>query len=131
MKPINKIWKGHVKSGKFTPDDGNFKSAFWPHEGKRVDVVVRRETKKKSNRQNRYMWGVVYELIANQTGYQADDIHRMMTMKFLKEKIGDEFVAGSTKGLTTASMEDYLSKIRVWASQYLNLYIPLPNEVDY
>ena len=32
--------------------------------------------------------------------------------------------------MTTAQMEEYLSNCRMWASIELNLYIPLPNEIE-
>jgi hypothetical protein len=32
--------------------------------------------------------------------------------------------------LTTTEMEEYLGKIKVWAAETLNCYIPDPNEAE-
>lgn len=130
MAQLSKIWRGTVKSGRFVPDDKRFSQAFYPHESKHVEVVVRRAKKTRSVLQNGYMWTVVYGLIADNAGYSADDIHNLMRMKFWNIHIGDEVVPKSTKNMSTIEIEDYLSKCRMWASEILNLYIPLPNEVE-
>lgn len=107
-----------------------------------VWTLVKPITKTRSGKQNRYYWGVIIKMIAEEIcGYPAsnedrDAIHKEMAKKFLGyaivEKGGFTFeVIRSTTDLNTKEMEEYHEHIRRWASEYLYLYIPLPKEVDY
>jgi len=97
---------------------------------KSVEVVIRLPRKDRSNPQNRYMWGVVYELLSETTGYTPSEIHDSMRMLFLQDNLRKIPTLRSTTELTTVEMENYLEQIRQWAAQELNCNIPLPNEVD-
>ena len=97
------------------------------------------QAKKKQNRseqQNNYYWGVVIELMCETTGNNQDDMHEIMRMMFLKEQKDLVTIDGtinittsrSTTSLKKKEFEDYLSKIREFASTNLDCYIPTPNE---
>ena len=124
---------GTVTGGKFIPNDQqSFKMAFYPHEGKTVAVTVSRHRKHRSDRQNSYLWGVVYKLISETTGYTTDEAHEAMKMLFLKvHRDGLPDTVKSTTKLTTVEFEEYAENIRIWASQTIGCYIPTPNQVDY
>lgn len=40
-----------------------------------------------------------------------------------------ETETGSTRALTNAEFKTYIAEIQQWAAEYLNVYIPDPNEV--
>ena len=102
------------------------------HKGREVYITVAKVTKSRSGNQNRYYWGVVIDLLSKETGYEPEEMHGAMRMQFLKDHEETRFqVAKGTSGLTTAEFEDYTSQIRRWASQYLTLYIPTPDEISY
>ena len=93
--------------------------------------------KSRSNNQNRYYWSVVVGILSEETGYDANEIHEMIKRKFLTEhrivkgKKGQVLqldVDGSTTDLDTKQFEELMSKIRIWASRDLSIYIPEPNE---
>ena len=87
----------------------------------------------RSNQQNRYYHSVVVRMIADEVGYTSDDeCHEDLKRKFNPKvsQIDGETYGGSTKELDTKSFEDYLEMIRAWASFFLCLSIPTPNEVD-
>lgn len=107
-----------------------FEKYLWKLNNKSVDVVVRLPRKNRSNPQNRYMWGVVYELLSESTGYTPSEIHDAMRMLFLQDNLRKIPTLRSTTELTTIEMENYLEQIRQWAAQELNCIIPLPNEVE-
>jgi hypothetical protein len=96
---------------------------------KSVDVVVRLPRKDRTNPQNRYMWGVVYELLSEFTGYTPSEIHDAMRMLFLQDNLRKIPTLRSTTELTTVEMETYLSQIKQWAAEQ-NLVIPDPNQVE-
>ncbi len=90
--------------------------------------------KERSTNQNRYYWGQVVGLIASETGHSALEIHEILRMMFLPHDTvnlkGNEFIVPkSTTVLSTIEMEEYLARIRAWASTELGIFITLPNEV--
>ena len=113
----------------FNNPDG-FEKHLWKLNDKSVDVVVRLPRRDRSNPQNRYMWGVVYELLSETTGYTPSEIHDAMRMLFLQDNLRKIPTLRSTTELSTVEMENYLEQIRIWAAQELNCSIPLPNEVE-
>jgi len=122
-------YKGTAKNGKFIPDDRElFKTAFYQFENLKCQVTV--SPPKRSQKQNSYMWSTVYELIRDACGYLTqDEVHDEMRMLFwFKFGKSGEKCPNTTKKMNTTDMEDYLAKVRVWASEFLNIYIPLPNE---
>jgi hypothetical protein len=92
--------------------------------------------------ENRYYWGVVLKCLSG-NGDHPDLWHARCKVRFVAPKItGMKFDVDSMKDveidklakyittteMTTAEFENYLSEIRNWASQRLDVFIPLPNE---
>ena len=107
--------------------------------GKNVMVTIERKYNKRSNQQNRYLWGCCYPLIqqgfldgGNKVGIET--VHEFLKGRFLKQEIanintGEVFtITKSTAELTTTQMMDYVSEIQQFAAEYLNVIIPDPNE---
>lgn len=103
-------------------------------EGKDIQITIAKRQYKRSDRQNRYYFGVVVDIIGNELGYSPEEIHELLKALFLKTKIpfkGNEVeIVKSTTALNTQEFEEYLEKIRIWASTELGVVIPLPNEID-
>lgn len=72
----------------------------------KVEIVLRYPSKKRSNSQNKYLWGVVYALIADSTGNSVEDVH---TTEFTK----------------------YTEKVRAFAMTEYYIDIPDANEVRF
>jgi hypothetical protein len=100
-------------------------------EGADLEVIIRRPRKDRSSQQNRYYWGVVVELLCESTGYTQDEMHNALRMLFLRDDSRQVPTIRSTAELTTVGFEEYLEKVRNWASDALGCDIPMPNEVDY
>ena len=87
----------------------------------------------RSNPQNRYYWGVVVDILSNELGYTPEETHEILRQMFLTNRVmvKDAFfnIPKSTTILTTVEMENYLTKIREWASISCGISIPEPNEV--
>jgi hypothetical protein len=108
-------------------------------EDKEYTIVIRVKRKPRSNGQNKYYWGVVVPLIlrglkdAGFDIHSKDDAHDIIKLKFLKtniENISGEFMVSfkSTKEMSTSEFKDFIEHLQIWASEYLNVYIPSPNE---
>ena len=102
--------------------------------GKKL-VKIEKYRKKRSLNENRYYHGVVLRYISEATGFTGEEAHEVCKNRFLVYKKadklnGEEFsVTKSTTELNTLEFEEYLEKIRMWALDFLDCLIPLPNEV--
>lgn len=98
------------------------------------EICVKPWRDNRSDRQNRYYWGIVVREVASHTGYTDEEAHEILKHLFLSRVAligeGSVTIARSTKHLNTVEFEEYLSKVRQWASRELSVYLPLPNEVN-
>jgi hypothetical protein len=129
---------GTVKSGRFVADDpALFRKAFYCHENRKVELTVKRHSKRRSSNQNQYYWGVVVAMIGEHIGESnPETVHEILKVAHNFEirsvMVGHHLrVPLSTTALSTADFEAYLERIRRWASEFLELYIPTPNEVPH
>jgi len=123
---------GIVKDGQFVAKNPkSYRYDIFQKEGQHIIVSIEVYRSKRSNDQNRYLWGVVYDLIAETTGHTVDEINEIMKTKFLTvhTDLGD--YSKSSKSLNTVEFMEYIEQIRLWSMEYLGTRIPLPNEVDY
>lgn len=134
---IAKVFKGTIRQGKIVIHE--YDCEKWliklsSLEGKECEFIARKKSYQKSNKQNRYYRGIVVKIIAQHCGYSQERAHGALLMKFFKQidpKNGAEYIR-STKldQWKTIEWEEKMSEIRQWASEFLCLYIPKPNEVD-
>lgn len=99
-----------------------------------VEIVLKKRTKSRSSNQNRYYWGVVIETLSNHIGYEREEMHDTLKILFLRKPApaqGLPDTLRSTSSLTTVEFEEFLERVRRWASVDFSLSIPLPNEVEY
>jgi len=99
---------------------------------KRVEVIVRRVRSQRSNQSNKYYWGAVVALLAEEFGYEKTEMHEALAMKFLR--VEDCPITGSprrkrTPACDTAEFAAYVdSCIRLGAEH--GVIVPEPNEVE-
>jgi hypothetical protein len=94
-----------------------------------INIGKNRRHKSRSLSENAYYWGVVLKLISEHTGETVEDLHDHFRVRFLMH--GEKFERPrSTTSLSVAEFEEYLAKIRLFATQDLNVFIPLPNEAQ-
>lgn len=132
---ISPIVLGRVIDGKFIADDQKvFRAAFYCHENQAVEVSVKRLRKVRSMNQNKYYWSVVIAAIGKAMGESDPEaVHAALKyeLNYYIMTVGKKEIRVplSTAELNTAEFEEYLEKCRRWASEFLCLYIQLPNEV--
>jgi hypothetical protein len=81
--------------------------------GERVEVVVRKRKTKRSNQANAFYWAAVVHPLAEHLGYEDDELHEVMAMRFLR--IEDCPVTGvprrkRTPKTDTAEFSDYVER---------------------
>jgi len=106
-----------------------------------LEVIVR--APRRSNPQNRYLWGVVYKTLSDGLSEQygafisPDYVHRLCKKYFMPKievpGVGQTVEMSTTeltRGGNEDSFQDYILKIQEFAAKK-GLYIPDPMETDY
>lgn len=101
----------------------------------RAIITIESEGRNRSEQQNRYLWGVVYPILAETTGYTVEEIHEYGKSRFLEPKIINIkkkaiYITRSTTELTTSDMVEYVDKLIVLAAE-LGAHVPSPEESGY
>jgi hypothetical protein len=101
-----------------------------------VTVEPRRVTR--SVQANRYYWGVVVAHLAEHTGFTSDETHEALKQLFLPKHlaltagngdiIGEFVIGGSTTRLDDREFSDYCRRIKQWALDSLEVFIPEPDD---
>lgn len=136
MTKFIKKWPGRVQDGILKLNDSEgFKKECALYEGKQVVLTLDRWKNPRSNDQNRYYWGVVLKMMADETGNTPEEVHDLMrgeflpgtriTMKLAKDSLVTK-VRTSTSDLDTIAFTEYIEKIRQFAARELGLNIPDP-----
>lgn len=91
------------------------------------ELVVKERSQVRSNELNKYLWGVVFYLISEHTGYTKEEVKELMKKDFgLKDEDGS---LKSTSKYTNKQMLAFIDEVRrFWAEN--DLYIPDPNAVE-
>jgi len=110
-----------------------------------VIIEISKASKKRSNNQNNWYYGVALPIIINSiedtTGesYTKEDLHEfhlekvLEATKVIKETLGETIITYShkrTSDMTTTEFMDFKNKIQIyWAERGIN--VPDPNQTDF
>lgn len=100
------------------------------YEGKRIELVLREHKSKRSLPQNSYYWGVVVALLAEDCGYDPEEMHEALKWKFLQRHDVPLPTVRSTASLNTAEFTAYIEQCRRLGAE-MGVVIPSPNEADW
>jgi len=121
------IFYGTSKDLRFQPSNTRGWLDFLEqNEGKKLVLNVGLDKAKRSLDQNAYYWAYL-EIIANETGHSAEDLHRLFKGLFLPKKTmtlkGNNYqMSGSTSELNKPQFSEYLDKI----SAHTEIQLPDP-----
>jgi len=130
------LFIGNARNGKLEILDkdkfrNDFAEAF--KEDVVVEGVIEKQSRSRTNQQNRWLWGVAYKILSDHTGYTPEEIHEIIKYKFLRKHytVGDEQydVGSTTTTLSTVEFSEYKEKIQRFGAT-LGCNIPDPNESD-
>jgi len=129
-----------VVNGKFKRNRNMILQAIKSYEGKDLLLTFERPKKKRSDRQNRYYWGVLVALtqraILDTWGevWSIDKTHAYLKENFCySEKVNEETgevirLPKSTTENTTTEQEEYHLQIRQHLLEWFGVNAPLPDE---
>jgi hypothetical protein len=132
------IFYGKIEKNQIRFDDIYLISKFLKKlENKDVKIEIKKIELTRSVKQNKYYWGTVIGMISEEYfGSRSEEdtmkVHEGFRKKFLNKTpliIFDVELPQtySTTELTISEFAEYVDKIRDYASQELNLYIPDPD----
>ena len=131
---LHPVFPGVVdERGKLTLGDRDaflgYAATFAGHD---VVVTVKRKRSKRSNQANSFYWSVVIGLLAEFCGYEPEEMHETMALRFLR--IDDCPVTGSprrrrTPDLSVQEFSEYVDKCVRFAAE-LGVVIPEPDAVE-
>ena len=101
-------------------------------EGRRVELSLRLQKSQRSLQYNRYYFGVIVEILAEHIGYDRESMHENLKLKFASSRDLEHegmFIIERTSKMTTERFMKYCADIQQWAAEYLNVYLPDPNEI--
>lgn len=141
MKVAKKILlQVKILNGRFASNLPLIKEILEAYEGHTIDVIFKKRTNKRSNRQNRYYWGVIVPIFQNcmkeEWGeiWSVSDVHEFLKTNCNFEEIINEDtgeVLRKTKSTTensTADQEKFHERCRNLCKDFFYTEIPLPNE---
>lgn len=72
------------------------------------------------------------EILCNHTGYDKETMHEALKAKFASRTDPDTglLVIESTAKMDTKRFNQYYDDIQRWAAEFLDCYIPSPNECE-
>jgi len=93
-------------------------------------LEIKHSKSRRSLNQNKYYWGVIITLFAENTGYTTNESHQELAGMFLRyDKEGKNFTRSTTE-LDTKEFEKYAEQCRFFMSENLGINVPLPNEIS-
>jgi len=117
------IFYGKVIEHKIALDNvARWRAYLASMEGRRIELVLREKRDVRSLNQNSYYHKIVIGYISEGTGHTPEETHEIIKQHFKIE---------STAKLKTQEFEDLMNRIRAWAKDFLDINIPLPNQIDY
>ena len=99
-----------------------------------VIVAIQRPQSQRTISQNSYYWQLL-KILGDEIGEHPEKLHNDIKEEFLSEHIHsnlfnkDKKIIKSTTELNTKEFSEYIEKIKHWASEFLNVYLPDANEV--
>lgn len=105
--------------------------------GRQVEIVIRPFYKRRSDRQNKWHWGVAVPLIASELGYdkhEHEDLHYALVAKcfgvHFDPRTKQEIPNVRSSSLTTAQFSELMEWEVRWAASEHGINVPLPGEAD-
>ena len=137
---IAPTFKIHIEKGKsrmFVRDKERYQRYIETLKDGIYLVSLKRFFRNRTNSQNAYLWGVIYAILSDYTGYEPEEMHEICLANFSNQIVEIQTPEGimemnqvkRSSRMTTMEFNDFIERIKRWASQDLALYIPNPNEV--
>jgi hypothetical protein len=123
-----------VKNGRLQKNvSENILLALKCYENRRIQITISKVKSKRTNKQNNLYWLYV-QIIADELGYNKDEMSEIVKYKFLKKTKVDENTGlemeyvGSTTALSKSEFADFTNELIRWCAETFHIVLPLPDE---
>jgi hypothetical protein len=131
---MKKIFTAEVVNGKLQINNQMLWDKMLYNLSGTVQVTIDKRRRARSMPQNKYYWGVVIKVLLDFMGDVEpgadEELRNYLCSQFLIDRSRKIPRVLSTSSLSTKEFEDYLEKIRVWSAKELQVFIPLPGEIE-
>lgn len=116
-KLTNFTSRGSIKDGKLVLDNERYFRTIISHyeDTPKVRIIVEKERGNKTNKQLAYLYGVVYKLICEYTGFHEAELDSAMKSKYLRTKMqwrgGDLTIIKDKRNLTSDELGEYIQRV--------------------
>lgn len=95
-----------------------------------IELTLKKYKPRRTDPQNKYYWGVVVPMLADNFGYTKDEMHDALKWLFLRKPEAEPPTVGSTAKLDTKGFNEYIEKIQIYAASEHSVVIPDPDEAE-
>jgi hypothetical protein len=142
---VSKVWSVQIGGwlrygGVLDVDVHELRDELKAHPGCEVVVTIEPAEARRSNQANRYLFGVVYPVIAEYTGQPKEDIHDEMCVRFTTETISylnkhtgemvEMKVVRRTSGMTVSQFHAFVERVKLFSQEFFGLTFEEPSD-DY
>ena len=90
-----------------------------------ADLVIRMPFKQRSHPQNRYYWGVVIHVLAQEWGYEKGELHELLLHRFsIESRQGQPPKILRSRDMSVREFRDYVSTVKRWALTEYGITVP-------
>lgn len=88
-------------------------------EGKEISLTLKRWAENRSSSANKYYWGVVLAVFAEELGYEPENLHHELKRKFLAVDPDAPLIqVRSTADLSTQEFAEYIDRVVRFAAEW-------------
>lgn len=137
---INAIFYGNYADGKLRVQNAPRFYEFLKNLAGEFEMTISKKGRQRTDKQNRWYWGVAVRLISEYTGIDPLKVHEILKQDcgFIErvtfsKKNGQEYatkIFASTKTLLTTEFNQYKERVQQWAIENCGVIIPDPSEAQ-
>lgn len=138
---MSKVWSvqigGWLRHGALDVNRAEVTSQLRRREDCEVVITIEPAQAKRSNQANKYLWGPIYETVADYTGQDKQDIHDEMCARFTAETISyvnprtgemvETEVVRRTSGMTVGQFHAFVEKVKLFCAEFFGLTFEEPS----
>lgn len=119
---------GKIEGHRLILEDKGWETILAKFSGQEIQLSIDKRVKKRTKKQNDYLWGAIYKTISIHTGHTENELHHIFGSMFLSYQVefNKKLITRikSTTELTTEELSNYVRDITI---EVADMEITLPN----
>lgn len=123
---------GRVADNRIILENDGWRTILSKYEDQEIQLTIEKRFKKRTKKQNDYLWGAIYKTISLHTGYTEMELHRIFGAMFLTYQLEfNKKLITRIKSTTELSTEELADYIRSIAIEVASMEITLPTRDEW